>query len=100
MSAIEHKPGHAGVVTYVCVSNARRVVRVEDDHGIKGYGPGEWGVRMGSRYYPDYATPHPTAWDGMHGGHYMTPNEADELAEHLRRCAAWARAQELVAGHD
>lgn len=97
-------PGRTGDVRCMAVSNARRSVPV--DRTREGqrifatrYAPGEWGVRLGTRHYPDYATPHPTRWDGQHGGRYLSPDEADELAEHLRRAAAWARAQELVKEH-
>jgi hypothetical protein len=79
------QPGRTAVVQGFAISNALRSV-----------GPGEWGIRLGTQYYPDYATPHPTRWDGEHGGHYLDPDEADELAKHLQRAAAWARAQQRL----
>lgn len=94
-------PGRTGDVHGMAVSNARRSVPV--DRAREGlptfpqrYAPGAWGVRLGTRYYPDYATPHPTRWDGQHGGRYLTPDEADEMAAHLVRAAAWARAQQRL----
>ena len=89
MPALGDTPGGIGNgPRRLIVSNARHVTQ------------GIWGVRYGSRYYPDYAAPHPTAWDGNHGGRFLTPDEADELAEHLRRVAAWARAQNALDAHD
>lgn len=88
MPVIEHSPGRCGVVATQIASNARHIRT------------GTWGVRFGSRYYPDYATPHPTTWDGMHKGAFLTADEADEMAEHLRRAAAWARAQNVLTPHN
>jgi len=96
MPVIEHTPGRTGAVRSFVTSNARRTVCVDDTVTPQRYAPAEWGVRFGD----SYATPHPTLWDGMHQGTYLTPDEADEMAEHLRRSAAWARAQNLVQGHD
>ena len=94
-------PGRIGIVRGKAVSNARRTVRVEQPGIITPrYTSGEWGVRLGSQYYPDYATSHPTRWDGQHSGTFLTPEEADELAEHLRRSAAWARAQNGLQEYD
>lgn len=81
------------------VSNARRSVPNGREGFPPRYVPGEWGVRFGSRHYPDYATPDPIRWDGQHGGTYLSPDDADALAEHLKRAAAWARAQQLVQEH-
>lgn len=63
----------------------------------KGRSTGKWGIRFGTRLYPDYATPHPTRWNGMHGGSYLTPDEAEKLAAALQRAAAWARKLERNA---
>lgn len=82
--ATEVKPGRVGKVRGFLVSNARQTTSRL------------WGVRFGSQFYPNYATQHPTAWDGSHGGTYLTPDEADEMAEYLKRCAAWARAQQAL----
>lgn len=54
-----------------------------------------WGVRVGSVGYPDYIF----GTGGFTGGYLLSPDEADALAEHLHRCAAWARAQQIVGGH-
>lgn len=81
-------PGRTTIVRGLAASNAQR-----------SSGDRAWGVRFGSRNYPDYAKPDPRRWDGEHGGSYLSPDEADALAEGLQRAAAWARAQELVKEH-
>jgi hypothetical protein len=93
---IDHLPGHAAEVRGYAISNARRTVLLDGSTHPQRYGPGEWGVRLGSRYCPDNATPHPTAWDGQHGGTFMSVEDARELVEHLQRCIRWAEAQQLL----
>lgn len=100
MLLADSAPGRTGDVRGKAVSNARRIVTVDNTVYPPRRASAEWGVRFGSRYYPDYATPHPTAWDGMHRGTFLTPDEADAMAEHLHQAAAWARAQNLVDHHE
>lgn len=88
-------PGHATNVRGVAVSNARRQVDVTPGGMVspRHYRSAEWGIRFGSRHYPDYAAPHPVAWNGEHGGRFLTADDAEELAEALQAAARWARAQ-------
>ncbi|HWT25830.1 MAG TPA: hypothetical protein VN213_20160 [Solirubrobacteraceae bacterium] len=97
MSVIaETLPGRRGGIRGFAVSNARRRVVLQDSGTVpKREVTGEWGVRFGTAMYPDYARAHPTAWDGSHGGSFLTADEADALAEYLRRAAQWARAQNV-----
>lgn len=79
-----HYPGRIGVVETLVACNA------------KGGRDGSWYVRTGTSMYPDYA--HPDFGGGYTGGRLLTPDQADEYANHLRRCAAWARAQRILEG--
>ena len=74
-----------------------------DDRGYgvrnsKGGAPSEWGVRAGRAtgnpedgYDVRFSgAPEGRPWDG---GYWLSADEAEQLAEHLTACVAWARAQ-------
>lgn len=82
-------PGRSGEVRGFYVGNDRF------SRGAASHGPC---VRLGKAMYPDFANPR---YGGdFTGGTLLTPDEADELGQHLRNCAAWARAQARVDGHE
>lgn len=85
-------PGRLGEVRGMVACNARF------SSTAKVAAPHSWAVRFGSAQSPDYA--HPRMGGSYTAGHLLTPDEADELAEYLRRAAAWARAQNFVDGHE
>lgn len=74
-------PGRLGKVAHLVCMNKKR--------------PDRWGVCIGSQYYPDYVVPDTGGRKGG-GGWMLTPEQADDLAAHLIRCSAWARAQNIL----
>lgn len=56
----------------------------------------EWGVRIGQASSDDVRFSNAPEGDRWGGGFWLHPDEAEELAAHLMRCVAWARAQNVL----